>query len=304
MSGREAPLREQIAGLAAGMGLYARFDSMGNLFVCCKEESLDNCYTLIAAHMDEEALLITGFTEEGFLRFTPVGETDGGILPGTAVMINGMPGVIGCKAIHHCSKEEREKEIPVEDLYIDMGFTSKEEAEKAVFPGDAAYYEDGAAFTCRAANRYACLLLTELFNGLEEDRVLAFTVQGEVGHRGAVAAAFRTAPARVLALGCADLSEAEGLALGKGPVVPLADRRAVCDADYVKQIKDAAERSNIAIQSPALLKEAHAAGPMQQAGIGAGAAMLLLPCAHLHTPRSVIRPEDYEAAVKLLRLIR
>lgn len=303
ISGREKPVREYIAGIAAEKGLYTRVDPMGNLLIYCKDNSLDICYTLIAAQMDESALLITGITEEGFIRFSPVGTVDEGVLPGCTVTVNGYPGVIGCKAIHHCSKEEREKAFPADQLYIDVGARTREEAEALVSPGDAAYFEGGAPFTCRAAGRYACALLMALMDDLPEDTALAFTVQGEVGHRGAAAAAFGAAPSRVIALDIADLTEAEGLAAGKGPAVPLADRRVVCDAALLERFTNAAKELNIPIQSPALLKGSHAAGGMQQAGVGAAAAMLLLPCRYANTPRAVVREEDFDAALRLLRAI-
>ena len=300
-SGREGPVRDYVAGVAANMGLFTSVDPLGNLLICRKADCLDSCDTLIAAHMDESSLLITGVTEDGFLRFSLVGKGNESVLPGCRVKANGHPGVIGCKAIHHCSKEEREKPFPADELYIDIGARIKEEAESLLQAGDAAYFEDGAAFTCRAPARYGCALLMDLFDALGENTVLAFTVQGQVGFRGAVTAAFRTAPSRVIAVDCADLSESEELTAGKGPAVPLADRSVVCDRDFLEQIRDIAGKEEIPLQCPALLKGSHAAGPMQQAGIGARAAMVLLPCRYADTPRAMVREEDYDAALRLLR---
>lgn len=159
---------------------------------------------MLAAHMDEVGVIITRITDDGFLKFDFVGGVDRRVAIGKPVVIghNKVPGVIGLKAVHLVSREERKKAPKTESLYIDIGAKDKESAEKLVELGDYGAFVcqpeefgDGL-FKARAIDdRVGCAIMLKL---LEEDLPLdvtfAFTAQEEVGTRGAFGAAFSVTP--------------------------------------------------------------------------------------------------------------
>ncbi|MDP4161193.1 MAG: M42 family peptidase, partial [Bacillota bacterium] len=113
-------------------------DKMGNL-IAIKNGHRPGPKVMLSAHMDEVALMIVDFTSEGFLKFRPVGGIDARILVSKPVRINETTvGVIGAKAIHLQKPSERQKSLTFDQLYIDIGAKSKEEATKKVQLGDYA----------------------------------------------------------------------------------------------------------------------------------------------------------------------
>lgn len=175
---------------------------MGNALAYIKGRERAPHTLLFAAHMDEVGFIITGVTPEGYLRFTTVGGIDPTVIYGRPIRVNGISGVIGGKATHLCSKEEKKQMPKPSELLIDIGAATKEEAEKLVHPGDTAvFYGDfsrleGGLVKSRAIDdRAGCALLLALTEQVPDyDMVLAFTVQEEVGLRGAKAAAFGVQP--------------------------------------------------------------------------------------------------------------
>ena len=217
-------------------------DKMGNL-IATKNAHLTGPKVMITAHMDEVALMIIDITSDGFLKFRPVGGIDARILVSKPVKINEfLVGVIGAKAIHLQKRLERQKALSFDQLYIDIGAKSKEDAASKVKLGDYAYFMTkcepfgeglykGKAFD----DRVGCAILVEL---LKQDYdfplVAAFTVQEEVGLRGAKVAAYHVAPDFAIVIEgtvAADVSdrEEEGWVteLGKGPACSLIDRKSV-----------------------------------------------------------------------------
>ncbi len=97
---------------------------------------------MLNAHMDEVGLIVTHIDNDGYLKFATVGGIDKRVLCGRSVIIgNGVHGVIGAKPIHLLNSEERGKAVPIHDMYLDIGASSREEAEKVVHLGDSVCFD-------------------------------------------------------------------------------------------------------------------------------------------------------------------
>ena len=219
-------------------------DTMGNLIISKKGMTDCGRKILLCAHMDEVGLIITDIDDDGFLHFDFIGGVDRRVVIGKRVYIgkDRVHGVIGIKAYHHVDKDEA-KAVPKRDeLYIDIGVTSKEEAKELIILGDAAVFDDsvlefGEGFLKAKAldDRVGCAALIKLIeSALPCDCTFAFTVQEEVGTRGARIAAARVNPDVAIILEgttAADLPEvSQGnriCALGDGLVIPFMDKGAV-----------------------------------------------------------------------------
>ncbi|MEL1136413.1 M42 family metallopeptidase [Desulfitobacterium sp. THU1] len=292
-------------------------DKIGNLIVH-KNSLTVGPKVMIAAHMDEVALMITAITSEGFLKFKPVGGIDSRILVSKPVQINALLGVIGAKAIHLQKPKEREQALKIEQLYIDIGATAKEEAEKHVKIGDYAYfyteteplgegYWKGKAFD----DRVGCTLLTEL---LKKDYPLnligAFTVQEEVGLRGATIAAYHVQPDLAIILEgtvSAHMMEVEEGAWvtepGKGPALSIMDRATLYQPKLLQQVIELAEKNGIPYQFRKGHSGGNDAGSIHLSREGIPTLAISVPCRYIHSTASVMAEADLQNALALVDAI-
>ena len=210
VSGDEDRVRDWIAQRARPCADQVRTDALGNLIVWKKGKKSTGNKLMLCAHMDEVGLIVTRATEEGFLKFDFVGGVDRRVAIGKPVVLgpDRIPGVIGLKAIHLVSREERQKAPKTDALYVDIGADSREEAVKLVplgtygaFVCQPEPFGDGL-FKARAIDdRIGCaVMLTLLQEELPLDVTFAFTAQEEVGTRGAFGAAFSVTPEVALVL--------------------------------------------------------------------------------------------------------
>jgi putative aminopeptidase FrvX len=289
-------------------------DVMGNVLV---ETGGKGKRILLAAHMDEVGIIISGIEENGFLRFKTVGGIDTGVIIGKKVFIGKktVPGIIGIKALHLQKKEDGE---PSEDkLYVDIGALSREEAEGVVELGDCGTFEpvykefgDNLLLAKALDDRAGCAIMCELLkrNG-DKNLCLAFTAQEEVGCRGAQAAAeyFKPDVAVVLeATICQDAYPAKAdkspSLLGKGPVLTFLDRSSVPDREVMQSIIEIADMHKIPWQFKKTNMGGTDAGVISRAAEGIPTAIVALPCRNLHSPSTVISLDDYMNMLKLLDL--
>ncbi|TGE33511.1 M42 family metallopeptidase [Desulfosporosinus sp. Sb-LF] len=290
-------------------------DKMGNL-IATKNGHRPGPKIMITAHMDEVALMIVEITSDGFLKFRPVGGIDPRILVSKPVLINEtIIGVIGAKAIHLQKPAERQKALPLDQLYIDIGAKSKEEASSKVKLGDYAYFMTkcesfgeglykGKAFD----DRVGCAILVELLKkDYDFPLVAAFTVQEEVGLRGAKVAAYHISPDFAIVLEgtvAADVSdrEEEGWVteVGKGPACSLMDRATLYTPKHIQWVTDIARQMGIPLQFRRGSSGGNDAGSIHVSKIGIPTVVLSVPCRYIHSCASVISEKDYAACLNLV----
>ncbi|MBR3692387.1 MAG: M42 family peptidase [Clostridia bacterium] len=191
ISGYEDAVRDFIRAELAPFADEMHTDAAGNLVVFKRGKNRPQNRVLFAAHMDEVGFLITHIREDGLLKFGTVGGFDPRVLIGRRILIGekAVPGVISLKAIHLFEKEERENVPKLSSLSVDIGATSRAEAEAVVSPGDWAVFDteyteygDGRVLAKALDDRAGCLALMELCKGeLPYDTWFGFTVGEELG---------------------------------------------------------------------------------------------------------------------------
>ncbi len=287
-------------------------DNLGNIIAFKKGAERTDKRILLDAHMDEVGLIITSITADGFLKFKTVGGIDTAVMLDRRVKINGnVFGVIGCKPIHLTSGDEGKKLPKADGLYIDIGARTKQEAEAAVALGDRAvicggYTEAGDKIRSKALDdRIGCAILCELLCGeAEYDFYATFSVQEEVGLRGARAAAFTVDPDCALILEgttAADISgvpsEKRVCELGKGAAVSFMDLSTV----YDRRLYNAALSSGLPVQPKAAVAGGNNSGAIHQSGSGVRALAISVPCRYIHSAVSVADKNDIYAGLELAR---
>ncbi len=312
-SGDEAAVREYIISHISADEIT--IDNLGNLIVFKKGRKTPKNRIMFAAHMDEVGFMVTDITEEGFLRFGAVGGIDPRVVMGRAVRFkNGTIGVVGTKAVHQQSADERKKAPDFEDMLIDIGAGSAEEAEKLVSRGDTACFDtdffsfgDGFVKGKAIDDRAGCLIMMDMINSnLPYDAYFAFTVQEEVGTRGAKAAAFAVQPDIAVVLEtttACDISGSGGskrvCELSKGCVVSYMDRSTIYDRELYRLAFEAAEKIGVPAQTKTLIAGGNDSGAIHVSRGGVRTCALSVPCRYLHSPSCVIKESDL-SAVKAL----
>lgn len=313
ISGDEGSVRDHIiANISAD---EIKVDALGNLLVFKKGKKAPKNKVMLAAHMDEVGFMITDVTEDGFLRFGAVGGIDPRVVLGRGVRFkNGTLGVVGTKATHQQSADERKKAPDFDDMYIDIGASCREEARKLADRGDTACFDSdffafGDSFVKGKAidDRAGCLIMMDMINSeLEYDMWFAFTVQEEVGTRGAKAAAFTVAPDIALVLETTTACDIAGVSgdkrvcvLGEGCVVSYMDRSTVYDRELYKLAFDAAAQIGVPVQTKTVVAGGNDSGAIHVSRGGVRTCALSVPCRYLHSPSCVIKQSDY-IAVKAL----
>jgi endoglucanase len=277
---------------------------------------------MVSAHMDEVGFMVTEICEDGYLRFDTVGGISGSVLAGRRITLLGkegkVNGLIASKAIHHKSKEEREKVLDAEKLYIDIGASSKEEAERYVEIGSEATFDsefvlfgtDNRLVKSKALDdRMGCAAMIEVMESLAQDRpnidldvYFCFTVREEIGLSGALTAANAISPDFALVLettaigDIADTSpEARVADVGGGGVLSLMDRSTIYDRSFVEFLLKTSKKNGIKAQIKRYVSGGNDAGSIHKTGVGVRTAALSVPTRYLHSPACVASLDDYEA---------
>lgn len=286
-------------------------DSYGNLIA--RKGSSRGLRILLAAHMDEVGLMITGIDKNGLLRFHAIGIMPH-VLLAKRVLIgeNKVCGVIGHKPIHLTKDEEMKKAPEAKGLFIDIGAASKEVASELVAVGDYAVFdtdfrENGDLISGKAFdNRIGCHILMRL---IESDLPLyyAFTVQEEVGLRGAGITAYRVKPDIAFAIDTTSSGEwpeekdvPTYPVIGKGPTITVADRRVICDRKIVQTLRETAEAGRIPYQIKRPMVGGTDAGTMHLVREGVRCGVVAVPARYIHSPLAVASKKDITAAIKLV----
>lgn len=319
VSGAEDEVRDYILERAMRFADEIQTDAMGNLLVFKKGAVQTAQRIMLCAHMDEVGMIVTGYGDDGYLKFDFVGGVDRRVILGKRVYVGKarIPGVIGVKA-YHLVKRGEEKSVPkTDELYIDIGAKTTDEAKKLVELGERCVFDDsvlefGNGYLKAKAidDRFGCAAMLKL---LEEelpcDTWFAFTVQEEVGCRGAHGAAFKLAPDIALVLEgttAADLPSVEEskqiCRLGNGPVITFMDRGTIYDVQLRKTLVCLADANGIAWQTKEMIAGGTDASVVQRSREGVRTAIVAAAVRNIHSPACVAHIGDMENALVLARL--
>ena len=309
ISGDEKSVREFIISEIDGFCDW-KTDNLGNIIAFKKGENKPCRKVMLDAHMDEVGLIITNITSDGFLKFKTVGGIETSALMFRSVKINGeINGVICGKPVHLLSADEKKKAPKADSLYIDIGASTKKEAEEYITLGDCAVicgdYEENEDYIISKAidDRIGCAVLISLLKKESEyDFYASFSVQEEVGLRGAKVTAYSINPDSAIILegttaaDIADVAESEQVCkLGSGVAVSFMDRATVYDREYY----NAALNSGICCQPKAAVTGGNNSGAVHLSREGVRTIALSVPCRYIHTSSSIASKADCENLLKL-----
>jgi len=310
-SGNEDVVREAIKKHIAGHVDEMRTDPLGNLIAMKKAQPQNDIKArkiMLAAHMDEIGVIISYVDEKGFLRFAPVGGLNPLTLLGNRVLFaDGSIGVIGRE------KPEKPTDFPsIDKMFIDVGAPDKEHLSKKV--GDVAsfvrpFVDLGQRLVAKAFDdRIGCAVLVQTLLQLQmtpHDVCFVFTVQEEVGLRGARTSAFGVEPDIAIAVDVTttgDTPEAHPMAvsLGAGPAIKVKDRGMLTHPGVKNWMANTAERLGLPYQFEVLERGTTDAMAIQTSRAGVAAGVLSIPCRYVHSPSEMVDYNDVQNAVKLL----
>ncbi len=296
-----------------------KVDNMGNVVAFKKGERRKK--VMVAAHMDEIGFIVTHIDEHGFLKFHTLGGFDPKTLTAQRVIIHGkkdLIGVMGAKPIHVMTPSERTKAPVISDYFIDLGMT-KEEVEKQVSVGDPitrerGFIEMGDCVNCKSLdNRVSVFILIEALKNLQGsslpyDLYATFTVQEEVGVRGAQVATLAIQPDYAFCVDTTIAFDVPGAQahekiteLGKGVGIKVMDSRTICDPRMVRFMKDTANAKDITWQPEILTGGGTDTMALQQMTAGGSiAGAVSVPTRHIHQVIEMCNKEDIKGAVDLL----
>jgi len=319
ISGDENLVREYIIEKVKDFCEY-RVDNLGNLICFKKGKKVPEKRLMIAAHMDEVGFIVTSIKSDGTLTFGAVGGIDTGVMIGRQVKVgkNLISGVIGSAAVHNLTKEQREKSPKTDDLYIDIGASDKEDAEKYVRLGDCVYFDSefiefgqNRLKSKAIDDRIGCAVMIELMrHELEYDTWFVFNVQEEIGLRGSGASAYAVSPDIAVVLEATTASDIDGVsgakrvcALGKGPVVSFMDRSTMYDKELYRIAFETSAEEKIPCQTKSMIAGGNDSGAIHISGKGVRTLAVSVPCRYLHSPSCVIDYSDFENTYKLVNAL-
>ena len=295
-----------------------RVDVMGNLIAFKRGAKATGNKLLLDAHMDEVGVMVSGYTSDGCLRFSFVGDVDRRVVIGKRVCLgpNRVPGVFGMKPIHLTTKDERKAIPKLENLYIDIGAQDEDEARQlvklgdvGVFDGEPLLFGDGFLKGKAIDDRAGCAAMVKLAQSeLPMDCTFVFSVQEEVGTRGAFASAFSVRPEIALILEATTAADLPGTpggkrvcAPGKGVVIPYMDGGTIYNRALFERLRGLAEQHGIPWQTKEYLSGGTNGRTYQRSRGGVRVAGLAVATRYLHAPTSVAAVSDLEGMLALAR---
>ena len=312
VSGNETRVRAYLRKQAEPYADDITVDPIGNLYVHKRGEGPR---VMLAAHMDEVGMIVRDITESGTLLYD-AGGIDPRVVVSKRVAIgpNDVPGVIGAKAIHLQSPEERKRVLKHTDLYVDIGAKDRADAEKLVGRGDYisfttkfSHFGEGLVRGKALDDRVGCAILLELLRGSYQcDLWAVFTVQEELGLRGATVTAARVQPDVALILEgttANDMAETPShrsvTTVGAGAAISFMDGRTIVPEKMVATLRGAAMREGIPWQMRKGTAGGTDAGAIHRSLAGVVCGGISVPCRYIHSPVSVASVADIEAAYRL-----
>lgn len=296
-------------------------DTSGGLFCHIKNEGKPKL--MICAHMDEVGFMVTHIEDNGLLRFGCVGGIDPIVL--TAKRVKSESGYLGsiiAKPVHLLSPGERDKRPKVNDMLIDIGANSREEAEKLTFVGefftfDSDYIEYGKGYVkCKALDdRLGCAIMCQVIKDIKDlnitsgyDLFFAFTCREEVGFSGAVGASRLINPDYAIVIESKAVADVFGVGeqkkvaiLGDGAIVSLMDLGTIYDRNFTEHIMDLCKEKEIKYQVHRVVSGGNDSRHIQTASSGCKVALLSAASRYIHSPSDVVHYDDLDAIYKALK---
>ena len=322
VAGREDEIRNMLKEMLRPYVDELWEDKLGNVIGVKRARRENAPSIMLAAHMDEIGLYVRSITEKGFLYFTKIGGIDDRILLAQKVVVQTskgiIPGVIGAKPVHIMKEEERKKVIEADKLFVDIGATSKKEAEEmGVRVGDPICFD--IKFAKAAGNtvigkafddRVGCAAMIEIMKRLGEVDCTVYavgTIQEEVGLRGAATAAFKIYPDIGIALDVTVAGDVPGVSeteapikMGAGPSFTVADRGLITHPKVLRLLVETAEKIGVQYQLEAGLPGSTDAARIALTREGVPAGVVSIPTRYIHSPASLLNLKDVEAAIRVV----
>lgn len=325
VSGEEDAVRKIILDAIKDHVSDIRIDAMGNLTALKKGNGKSKLKVLIAAHMDEIGMMITGHDSSGMLRFTSIGGLPARILPGLRVKV-GKDAIQGVVLWHPIHKNQDQKVKSMKDLRIDIGATSKGTAEGKAKPGtratfDSTYAEIGDVMLRGKAfdDRVGCSILIDILQGdaCDVDIYAAFTVQEEIGLRGAQVIAKRIKPdAAIILEGTTahdipnpdddpddTLSNNPACKVGSGPVITVIDSGMITAPQMLKFVRQTAQENNIPYQIKTAPGGRTDGASIHNSNTGIPTTVISVPCRYIHSPTAFLSKTDYAHTLQLTQAV-
>jgi len=306
-SGRETGVAEAIKEMIEGYVDEIRTDALGNIIAVKRGSGRK---IMLAAHMDEIGLIVTTIDEKGFLRFGTVGGVSPLVALGQRVAFeNGVTGTVWYE-----ESMDSMKDAKPDRMYIDIGARSREQAKEMVNIGDMAVFagspveQNGIVISKALDDRSGCAVLVELARRRPEtdnEIYYVFTVQEEVGLRGARTAAFALKPDLAVAVDVAGTSDTPkcrhgSLELGGGPAIKVKDNSLIAHPRIRERLVDCARENGIPYQLEVSEKGGTDAGSIHITAGGIPSGVVSIPARFIHSPSEMISLKDAENAVNLL----
>ena len=293
-------------------------DTIGNVLAFKRGTGRQRMRVMLDAHMDEVGLMVVGHNSDGFLQVRTVGGIDPRLLLSVPIQVGPkrIPGIIGVKPLHLLKGEEGQKVPKIDDLVVDVGARSRDAAKRLAPLGTYATFAtrfrelgptvSGKAFDDRAG----CAVLVELLHGarFRFDLHAAFTVQEEVGLRGAQVAAYGIEPDCAFALEGTvaddipkDKDSSPTTELGQGPAITMMDRSFIADRRLVRLLTDTADEVGIPYQIKQPGVGGTDAGALHRVRRGVPSVTVAVPCRYIHSPVALLSLDDFNNTVQLMR---
>ncbi|MEM4142615.1 MAG: M42 family metallopeptidase [Candidatus Bathyarchaeia archaeon] len=334
-------LSENLEKLSNAYGITGREDEVRNLLIKLMKPYVDEVVVdklenvigikkgqksspkvMLAAHMDEIGLMVKTITKEGFLQFVKMGGIDDRILLAQKVLVctkkDALHGIIGSKPPHIQKEEERKKIVNYDELFIDIGAGSREDAEaKGVKIGDPVVFDvkyakisDDVVIGKAFDDRVGCAIMLEVLKMLEKTDCTIYavgTVQEEVGLRGATTSAFGIDPDVGIALDVTVAGDVPGvkefesnMKMGKGPALTVADAGLITHPKILRLLLDVAEENKIAYQLETGLPGTTDAARISLTRQGVPSGTVSVATRYIHSPTGMLSLKDAENAAKLV----
>ena len=302
-SGREQNITELIKGEIKDFADEVYTDNLGNLIAHKRGTGKK---IMFAAHMDEIGVVVTYIDDNGYLRFSDVGGLYTKYLHGKRVVFaNGIEGVV--------STEPKNDKNSLAKMYIDIGAKTKEDAEKSANIGDMAVFcgnfteQDGVIIGKALDNRAGCFALIEALKQVKSknDLYFVFTVQEEVGLRGARTAAYSINPDIAIAVDVTDTGDTPkcdsmAVKMGAGAAIKVMDYSVICDNEVKSLLISIAETRGIAHQLEVMTEGGTDAGVIHFARGGVKTGGISIPTRYIHSPSEMIQKSDLIDVIKLI----